>query len=47
MVVSFDDKFVRVIACRNVVEERNMDRNKIQAEQKVHRGASLTVKPPY
>lgn len=47
MVVLFDDKFVRVIACRNVVDERNMDRNKIQAEQKVHREASLTVKPSY
>lgn len=38
MVVLYDDKFVRVFACRNVVDERDMDRNKIQAEQKVHRG---------
>lgn len=38
MVVLFDDKFVRDFACRNVVDERDMDRNKIQAEQKVHRG---------
>lgn len=38
MVVLFDDKFVRVFACRNVVNERDMDRNKIQAEQKVHGG---------
>lgn len=47
MVVLFEDKFVRVIARRNVVDERNIDRNKIQAEQKVHRGTSLTVKLPY
>lgn len=38
MVVLFDDKFVRVFACRNVADEWDMDRNKSQAEQKVHRG---------
>lgn len=38
MVVLFDDKFVRGFACKNVVDERDMNRNKIQAEQKVHRG---------
>lgn len=38
MFVPFDDKFVKVFACRNVVDEKDMDRNKIQAEQKVHRG---------
>jgi len=38
MVVLFDDNFVRVFACRNVVDKRDMDRNKIQAEQKVHTG---------
>lgn len=45
MVVLFDDKFVRVFACRNVVDKRDMDRNKIQAEQKVHRGPLWQLNP--